>query len=1163
MKPAITTSLSSVSALRWLAATGMVLALALTSCGKTGPAGPAGTSGTNIETGVTAGTTLTLADNSPGVVVAITSVTGQTGAGGNFQAGDKPVVTFTVKKNDGSSWHLKEMSAGNILLSGPTFNYQRVLPKADDVITRSVINGDGTYTYTFATGFPTTYLPPFNDSATYGAGDGELQGTALLAGTYTIGMAVSWNYTVDGKAHTDAGNATKDVLYGASAVAAVREVVKNDNCNTCHVTIQAHSGLYRDTRLCVLCHTSGAEDAGASVPGAVAGTRIEFKVMIHRIHNGGHLPSVNGVSSDPTTGTRTYGNTAVSNVIVGEGGTLNDFSKVMSPIFPSFQSAMPRRAGYSALSPTQKTAEGRILQGVVACYKCHGDPDGSGPKTAPSQGSLCYTQPSRRACGACHDDINWASSYKANGMTMPPQADDASCTTCHLPTGTTLAQGYAMTVGGAGTLPPTPFAHVHPLSDPKFVSGAETYQSGVNFNITGMSGSAASYFVAGEKPAITFTVKDDAGVDIPLYQLSAISTTAAGPTNNRQLVFPMNGPKSATVPVCDFTGRLVSTSTTNKGIMSRVVGSTASETLKVQFTSTTAFTITAGSGAAARGGSALPAATSTNPSGSSVSAIELTSAAVAQTITVNFTSATAFAVSGSVSGAMGSGTMPASASASTRFTSTDGTVSFTLTSGTTAFAAGNNIYLVVCQASTNGHLFAITAGRTAFAVGDRFYYETVNNSLTSYTYNLPMDMFLEFLGDGVTGAAGEAFTAANLPVYWGRETVYERTVMASGGGAGDTTLTSAVNARGRYIDVASVTGFANANYVVLDHGTAGAEEYLLIGTIIGNRIWFTTPMRFAHASGVTCKKVTLTQRFETTHYTLNPATGTITTVAPVTATNALVISYRTDGAFGWKRFNGDAVQAVYPPPMNDSADLGQDWGEWQGLPFQNGTYTAAVWGSKLVYVARNNEVQAYQLASVSSTSNFLYGAGGTVTPYTPISSQDNCASCHDGLFFHGGSRKGNDTCVMCHATAGCEDWPAYNGGGAALTTPGVTVNFRTMLHKIHMGEELTNASTYTIVGNGGNSSTFEEIVFPAMPGKVKSCVSCHGTTNTAWKTPPTPVHAAQTTPVANWKAVCGSCHDSTDAANHITAMTTGGVETCVTCHGTGAAFSVENVHKNR
>ncbi len=1160
MKP--TSLLGLTSASRWLAVAGMTVALALSGCGKTGPAGAAGASGTTTQNGITTGTTLTAADNSPGVVVAITSVTGQTGPSGNFQAGDKPVVTFTVKKTNGTAWNLKELASGSILLSGPSFNYQRVLPQASDVITRSVINSDGSFTYTFATGFPATYLPPLNDSAAHGANDGELQGTNLLAGTYTIGLAVRWNYTVDGKAFADNGNATKDVLYGTTAVVAHREVVKNDNCNACHVTIQAHGGRYRDTAMCVLCHTAGAQDAGASVAGAVAGTLIEFKVMIHRIHNGAHLPSVNGVASDPTTGDRTYGGTPVSNVIVGRGGTLHDFSAVNSPVYPSFQSAMPRRAGYSALTGTQKTTEARILQGVVSCYKCHGDPDGSGPKTAPSQGNLSSNQPSRRACGSCHDDINWASPYKANGMTMPPQADDASCTTCHLPTGTTLAQGYAMTVGGAGTLAPTPFAHVHPLSDPKFVSGAETYNSGVNFNITAMSGSAASYFVAGEKPAITFTVKDDANVDIPLYQLSAISTTAAGPANNRQLIFPMNGPKSATVPVCDFTGRLVSTSTTNKGIMSRVVGSTASETLKVQFTSATAFTITAGSGLSARGGTALPASPSTNPSGSSVSAIELTNAVV-QAITVNFSSATAFTVTGSVGGVMGSGTMPASVSASTRFTSTDGTVSFTLTSGTTAFASGNNIYLVVCQASTNGHLFAITAGRTAFAVGDRFYYETVNNSLTSYTFNLPMDMFLEFLGDGVTGTAGETFTAANLPVYWGRETVYERTVMATGGGAGDTTLTGAVSARGRYIDVTSVAGFANANYVVLDHGTAGSEEYLLIGTILGNRIWFTTPMRHAHVSGVTCKKVTLTQRFETTHYTLNPTTGTITTVTPVTATNALVISYRTDGAFGWKRFNGDAVQAVYPPPMNDSADLGQDWGEWQGLAFQNGTYTTAVWGSKLVYVPRNNEIQAYQLASLSATSNFLYGVAGTVTPYTPISSQNNCASCHDGLFFHGGSRKDNDTCVMCHGTAGCEDWPAYNGGGAALTTPGVTVSFRTMLHKIHMGEELTNASTYTIVGNGGNSSTFQEIVFPALPGKTKSCVSCHGTTNTAWKAPTTPVHAAQTTPVANWKAVCGSCHDSTDAANHITAMTTGGVETCTTCHGTGAAFSVETVHKNR
>ena len=120
-----------------------------------------------------------------------------------------------------------------------------------------------------------------------------------------------------------------------------------------------------------------------------------------------------------------------------------------------------------------------------------------------------------------------------------------------------------------------------------------------------------------------------------------------------------------------------------------------------------------------------------------------------------------------------------------------------------------------------------------------------------------------------------------------------------------------------------------------------------------------------------------------------------------------------------------------------------------------------------------------------------------------------------------------------------------------------------MLHKIHMGEELSNASTYTVVGNSAGTHTYEEVVFPPFPGKAKHCTKCHGDANTAWKTPSTRAHASQTTATLNWKAVCNSCHDSDATTNHIAAMTTSGAETCATCHGVGQTYAVETVHKNR
>src|SRR6185369_6072656 len=160
----------------------------------------------------------------------------------------------------------------------------------------------------------------------------------------------------------------------------VREVVRTENCNTCHDPLEAHGGNRRDVRLCITCHTTRITDpaTGASVPhiDPDTGHNIGFPELIHKIHRGENLPSVEA---------------GTPYQIIGFQQGVNDYSTVVFP------------------------------QDIRNCEKCHG---------GAANGDWAETRPSRLACGSCHDDVNFASGEHHGGG---PQANDGSCSSCHLP----------------------------------------------------------------------------------------------------------------------------------------------------------------------------------------------------------------------------------------------------------------------------------------------------------------------------------------------------------------------------------------------------------------------------------------------------------------------------------------------------------------------------------------------------------------------------------------------------------------------------------------------------------------------------------------------------------------------------------------------------------
>lgn len=157
-----------------------------------------------------------------------------------------------------------------------------------------------------------------------------------------------------------------------------RLIVETATCNQCHAPLHAHGGARTETAYCVTCHNPGSTDAES-------GESVDFKVMIHRIHMGSDLPSVQGGGKL---------------VIYGFQDTALDFSTVTFP------------------------------QPVSNCRTCH-----SSDNEATPQGDFWRLYPSLQACGSCHDDVAFSASPGQGQVAHAggPFADNGACASCHTP----------------------------------------------------------------------------------------------------------------------------------------------------------------------------------------------------------------------------------------------------------------------------------------------------------------------------------------------------------------------------------------------------------------------------------------------------------------------------------------------------------------------------------------------------------------------------------------------------------------------------------------------------------------------------------------------------------------------------------------------------------
>ncbi|MBI4874693.1 MAG: OmcA/MtrC family decaheme c-type cytochrome [Acidobacteria bacterium] len=263
--------------------------------------------------------------------------------------------------------------------------------------------------------------------------------------THSIGVYGNRNLT-----EFEMGTYLSDAVYNfvpdGSKVTVTRDVIKTATCNKCHNNLYLHGTSGRKSmEMCVLCHQPQTIDPDT-------GNSVDMPVMIHKIHAGEHLPSV--AAGKPY-------------VIIGYAQSVQDFSNVA---FPS---------------------------DVRSCRTCHESGKGAAQQDA-------WLKPNRAACGACHDDVNFAT---GEGHVNLPQVSDNQCATCHIPQG---ELEFDASIKGAHTIP-----------------RESAMLGGLQYELLKVENGSA-----GQKPTVTFSLKDKSGAPLAINQMQRLALVLSGPTTD-------------------------------------------------------------------------------------------------------------------------------------------------------------------------------------------------------------------------------------------------------------------------------------------------------------------------------------------------------------------------------------------------------------------------------------------------------------------------------------------------------------------------------------------------------------------------------------------------------------------------------------------------------
>jgi len=298
--------------------------------------------------------------------------------------------------------------------STPTVAAPTAIPSkpTTDATGTLVDNGDGTYKYTFYRDITAgqALLDAYTGYDTTSKFRADLGDVSFApAQTHRLGIQIGGNArgtgtnTPDGSntgilavAIKNPANLTYDFIpaTGKAVVATdlQRDMIDISSCNSCHTKLRAH-GNRVEAHWCVVCHTD----------------QVKY----------GQAEAVLNTTGNGYTGTAT--------------NRVNGYSTVN---FPNFihKIHMGEELKMSGYAGTYKFNETTFPMDQRNCEKCH-----KATTTAP-QGDNWKNVPSRLACGACHDNVNFTSG--ANHGTLAnggPQLDDKHCVDCHTPANITTA----------------------------------------------------------------------------------------------------------------------------------------------------------------------------------------------------------------------------------------------------------------------------------------------------------------------------------------------------------------------------------------------------------------------------------------------------------------------------------------------------------------------------------------------------------------------------------------------------------------------------------------------------------------------------------------------------------------------------------------------------